>query len=444
MKRSLHLSAALAALALVCGAARGDAAAEPLTLAQAVRLAAAQNPGVVVATTRIDAAQAKIGQARAAFLPTVTGEISAVDRTYNFYAMGFTLPAAFGAFPALIGPVYDNEARLKVSQPLFDFAGWRRLQASQLGRLGARADLGVASEAASSAAALAYLRAARAEAVTSARAEDLSLAEQLAGLADAQVAAGTSPNIDATRARTQVAAARGALLIARNQRDRALIDLARALGVDPATPLRLADTLAAGLGASDAPPADTAAVAFALEHRDELRADDARLARARTDRTATRSERLPRLDGMLDWGSSGPTFGGSIGTRTWAVALTVPLLDGFRREGRLAEQAASIRETEVRAKDTRDQVASEVGAATLDLANGREQQAIAAERLQLAREEIAQATERFTNGVAGNIELINAQSSLVRARDADIDARFAVASARIALARATGVARSIH
>ena len=54
-------------------------------------------------------------------------------------------------------------------------------------------------------------------------------------LAEAQLSAGTSPAIDVTRARTQVATSQGALLIARNQRDRSRIDLARALGMDPAS-----------------------------------------------------------------------------------------------------------------------------------------------------------------------------------------------------------------
>ena len=73
-----------------------------------------------------------------------------------------------------------------------------------------------------------------------------------------------------------------------------------------------------------------------------------------------------------------------------------------------------------------------------------EQQRVATDRLQLADEELSQATERFTSGVAGNIEVIDAQSSLVRARDVDIDARFAIALARVNLARAVGVAQSIH
>ncbi len=69
---------------------------------------------------------------------------------------------------------------------------------------------------------------------------------------------------------------------------------------------------------------------------------------------------------------------------------------------------------------------------------------VAAEQLRLAADELSQSRQRFKAGVAGNIEVINAQSSLIRARDADIDARFAAASARVSLARAAGVARTLH
>ncbi len=438
------VAAALCALSLAA-----PAGAEPptrLTLAQAVSIAAGSNPGVTLAQFRAQEATARVGQSRAALLPSLTAQATMVDRTYNLYSLGFSLPSAPGAPPyaALQGPVYDAEARLKLSQPLLDLASWRRLHASQLGVLGARADLGVTAEAAAQGTALAYLRAVRADAVARARDEDLALAQDLLSLAEAQLSAGTSPAIDVTRARTQVASSRGALLIARNQRDRSRIELARTLGMDAAAQLEPADTLGAELGGSDAPRSESDAVAFAIEHRDELRGEQARLAKAQAERTALNWERMPRVDASADWGNSGEHYGSAIGTYTYALAVTLPLLDGFRREYRIAEQGALVRESEVRSKDVRDQVTADVRNALLDLASGVEQQAVATERLGLGLEEIAQATERFTNGVAGNIEVINAQSSLVRARDADIDARFAVASARVALARAAGVARNIH
>jgi outer membrane protein TolC len=443
--RSPLVPAALFLAALAPLPARADAPAT-LHFSEAVALATRQNSGVTLAELRRREAESRIGQSRAAFLPSVTGQATMTDRTFNMNSLGIKIPAIPGvpASDPLIGPVYDSEARVKVSQTLIDLSSWQKLRASRLGALGARADAGGAAEAAAQAAGLAYLRAARAEAVVAAREGDLKLAQDLQSLAEAQLAAGTSPSIDATRARTQVAASRGALLVARNTRDRARIDLARVLGIDPTTPPALADTLSEGLGASGAPAGVAEAVAFALEHRDELRGEQAKLARARADRSATSFERLPRLDVSGDWGNSGEHYGDAFATRTYAAALTLPLLDGLKREGRLKEQGDLVREGEVREKDLRDQIAAEVSGALLDLASGLEQQSVAAERLSLAEEELDQSRERFTSGVAGNIEVINAQTSLLRARDADIDARFAVASARVALARAAGVARAMH
>jgi outer membrane protein TolC len=280
--------------------------------------------------------------------------------------------------------------------------------------------------------------------VVAARQADSSIAAELVGLAQAQKAAGVSAAIDVTRARTQLVAAEGALIVARNQLDRARIDLARALGIDPATPLALVDTLAAALPHADVSATRDTVVAMALARRPDLQAERARGDAARSAKSAILAERLPRLDVAADYGVNGLTPGSSIATRQVGVQVTIPILDGFRREGRAAEQEAVVRETEVRARDLRQQIVADVDGALLDLASAEAQQAIAAERLNLANDELAQARERFKAGVAGNIEVIDAQSSLLRARDTDIDARSAAAMARVALARAAGVARTLH
>src|SRR3989441_6129407 len=119
-----------------------------------------------------------------------------------------------------------------------------------------------------------------------------------------------------------------------------------------------------------------------------------------------------------------------------SLQVTLPILDGFRREARIAEQNATVSESRVRERDLRQQIAAEVDAALLDLRSAEAQQVVAAERLRLAADELAQARERFKAGVAGNIEVIDAQSHLIRARDTDIDARLPAATARVALARA--------
>ena len=141
---------------------------------------------------------------------------------------------------------------------------------------------------------------------------------------------------------------------------------------------------------------------------------------------------------------SGDHWPDALATREVSVAATVPIFDGLRRESRIGEQRAVANESEVRARDLERSIAAEVMAARLDLASGREQQAVAAERERLAQQELDQARDRFASGAAGNIEVIEAQSTLLRARDAEIEARYAVAAARVSLARATGVCQTVH
>jgi len=433
----------LAVLLLALGAAplAGQTPAPlRLSFAEAVRRAAGGAPAVELAGLRIDEALARVRQARGALLPSLSFAGGWLNRDFNSKAQGISFPGV----PTIIGPFSAYDVRFRASQTLLDFSSVARVRAARAQVSGSRAEGGAVSEGAAAAAALAYLRATRAAAQVTARRADSTVAADLVGLARAQRNAGVSAAIDVTRARTQLISAAGALLVARNQLDRARIDLARALGLDPWTPIEITDTLAAALPTADVPAQADSIVAFALARRPDLAAELARGDAARTAQSAISAERLPHLDVAADYGLSGLTPSTSIGTRSIGVQVSIPILDGFRREGRAAEQGVVARESEVRAHDLRQQIAADVEGALLDLASAEAQQVIAAERLRLAADELAQARERFAAGVAGNIEVIDAQASLLRARDTDIDARFAAATARVALARAAGLARTLH
>jgi len=416
-----------------------------LTLGDAVRVASGQAPVVALATLRSDEADARVRQAKAALLPSLSLGAAWVNRDFNWQALGLPLPPAFASGLSNPVPAFNNyDGRASVTQTLLDLSSVARVRAARTEADGSRAERGVTVEASALTAAEAYLRAARAQAVVAARQADSAIAAELVGLAQAQKTAGVSAAIDVTRARTQFVTAEGLLLVARNQLDRARIDVTRALGIGPATPLVLTDTLAATLGAADVPTQPDSAVAVALANRPELRAELARAGAARQTGAAIRAERLPRLVVAGDYGVNGPTVPWAIATRDLTLAVSVPILDGFRREARLGEQDAVVRESEVRERDLRQQIAADVDAALLDLHSAQAQQVVAAERLRLADDELAQSRERFKAGVVGNIEVIDAQSNLIRARDADIDARFAAAGAHVSLARAAGVARTLH
>jgi outer membrane protein TolC len=439
--------AVLLSLALVCAAATARAQTpEPLRLsfADAVSRAAGTAPAVTLAGLRADEARARIRETRASLLPDFSATGSWVSQTINPKTLGFKINLPGFGFPKLFGPFDVYDARLHLTQTVFDYAGVVRVRAARSQLASSESDSGLATEAAAQLAAIDYLRATRSQAVVAARVADSVLAVELVGLAQAQKDAEVGTTIDVTRAQTQLVASRGALVVARNEAERARIDLVRSLGLPADTPVQLTDTLAATLPTIELPDTRDALVTLALSRRPDLHSEEARGLAASRTASAIKAERLPRLDLSANYGANGLAPDNLTATRFVALQVTVPILDGFRREGRAAEQQAVVRESGVRADELKRQIAGEVDAARLDLGSAAEQQAIAAERLRLAQAELEEAQERFKAGVAGNIEVIDAQVSLIRARDTDIEARFAAAAARVALARAVGSSRQLH
>ena len=397
-------------------------------------------PIVEIAGLREEQSRAQVTQARSGLLPSIGLSGSWANRTVNPRAVGFSFPGV----PNLIGPFDVVDGRVSLQQTIFDFSNLKRVSAAKSQVTAATAEGNATEEASAQNVAVAYARATRAQAVVGARRADSSLAAELVTLAIAQQQAGVSASIDVTRARVQLSESAGRLILAQSQLERARIDLARSLGLDTATPIELTDTLSTELGAATVPADRDAAIAQALAQRPDLAAELARGSAARTAASAISAERMPRIGLAADYGVSGNQFPDAVTTRAVAVQVTLPVLDGWRREGRLAEQKAVARQSDVRARDLRQQVAADVDGALLDLRSSAAQQMVSRERLRLATEEVAQARQRFEAGVAGNIEVITAQESLVRAREADIDARFAALAARIALARSVGSAHTLH
>jgi len=74
----------------------------------------------------------------------------------------------------------------------------------------------------------------------------------------------------------------------------------------------------------------------------------------------------------------------------------------------------------------------------LNLQSARSEVQVANLGVQLAKEEVDQARDRFKAGVANNIEVISAQDSLSRANDNQIAALYRFNQARADFARAVG------
>ena len=445
--RARHtLLAAVCALLLPTGLAL-HAQPVALSLGDAARLAAKQNLSLDAGRARVAAAEARVAQRRGALYPDLAAAIAQAGRTTNTATFGFTFRDAQGRpllnpNGELLGPIPTVDLRAHIQAPLLDLGSLGRYRAAQSATEAASADLKAVAEAAAAQGAAAYLRATRAEAQLTARLADSALAADLLRIARDQLQAGVGIALDVTRAQSQLAATRAQIIAARNDRDRTLLELKRAMGLSLDAPITLRDSLG-GLPVADAAPEEGTLLSRAAESRADVRALIALERSQQRAATAIRMEGTPQLGFVVDQGSLGKNWSHLLPTYTWGLQLSVGIFDGFRRANRMEEQLATARETGAKLRDLRAQTALEVRAALLDLAGAREQLEAVRERLHLAEQEVSQAQERFRAGVAGNADVISALLALNQARTLRNDALAAYHGARITLARATGAVQDL-
>lgn len=419
-----------------------------ISLGDAARLAARNSASAQGARARVGEAQARVTESRAALLPSLTGLGSQDRRTLNTASFGIAFPSPPGQPPLfnpngeVIPPFTVVDYRGRVVAPLVDFGAIARLRGARASVTASSAEATATSEQAAAQAAIAYVRALRAADDFRARSEDSTLAADLVNVAQGQLQAGTGIALDVTRARSQLAATRAQLIASRAARDRTRIDLARTLNLPLGTNLALADSLGA-LDTTGVGTDEQTATRRALQNRPDLIAAQARVAGARQGVSSIRAERLPTLSLVADDGVNGKNYSHLLNTYDYGFQLSVPILDGFRRAGRVQEQQGVVREAEIQQRDIEQQAAADVRGALIDLRSAGEQVAATRERLSLAQQEVAEARERFSAGVAGNADVITALLSLTTAHTAVIDTQTNYQSARVALARAQGATTTL-
>jgi outer membrane protein TolC len=244
-----------------------------------------------------------------------------------------------------------------------------------------------------------------------------------------------------TRAQVQLANERQRLLVSQSERQQAHLQLGRAIGLDlDHNPPRLSDPL--GYTPVEKIPSQQA-TSVALKSRSDLGAQRRREEAARLTHSASKMERLPSLNGFADYGTIGSSINNASPTRTYGLALRVPLFDGGRRDARRAESLTQLDQERIKTGDLQRQIKLEVLVALDSLHSAGEQVTVAEEGLDLSQEELEQAQRRYQAGITSSLEVTDAQTRLARARDNRIAALFNYNLARISLGEAMGTIRSL-
>jgi outer membrane protein TolC len=421
---------------LFCAAAFGQATLQ-LSLTRAVDIALSPEGSLKIALAEqsIVRAETQVLQARSALMPTVDGTFQARNQTVNLKTFGFNFDFPGFALPNVVGPFTVVDTRPTARWTVLDFASLRRYRAVQAGVNTSKADLEVTRTQVADQVARAYLATLRADAALEAAQANLDLSKALVDLSLSQKDAGTGTGIEVTRAQVQLANDSGRLIVVRNERNRAGLQLLRAMGLELSVPVQLIDKL--GFAAITAGGIE-AALQQARDSRLELRAQKQREAVARMNTSAVEAERLPTVSTFGDYGGIGQPKLGLERTRSVGVTVSIPLFDGGRRNARRLETNSQLRAEQLRTRDLEQQVELEVRLALDSVRSAESQVATAREGLALAQNEIEQAQRRYQAGVGVPLEITNAQARLDRARDNQILALYSYNVARLDLAVATG------
>jgi len=408
-----------------------------LSLARAVDIATSPEGSLKIALAEqsIVRAETQVLQAKSALLPTVDGTFQARNQTVNLRTFGFNFNFPGFTFPNVVGPFTVVDTRPTARWTVLDFASLRRYRAVQANVDTSKADLEVTRTQVSDQVARAYLATLRADAALEAAQANVDLSNALVEQAQSLKDAGTGTGIEITRAQVQLANDNGRLIVVRNERNRAGLQLLRAMGLDLSMPVQLVDKLGYT-------PVNTAGVEAALqaarESRLELRAQKQRETVARMNTSAVEAERLPTVSTFGDYGGIGQPKLGLERTRTVGVTVSIPLFDGGRRNARRLETNSQLRAEQLRTRDLEQQVELEVRIALDSVRSADTQVTTAREGLALAQNEVEQAQRRYQAGVSIPLEVTDAQARLDRARDNQILALYSYNLARLDLAVATG------
>jgi outer membrane protein len=409
-----------------------------LTLDQAVSLALKQNPTAQIAIlTAAESVQDK-NVARSALLPQANLAVSDTVERINLQAF---LGARIPGFPEHAGPFQVFSAGPAFSAPVFDLTLFRRYQEARRTANAGKADSLSTREQVILLVVSQYIGTLRAVANVQASQSRVDLAQALYDQAADVQKEGVGTGIDTLRANVELQNEKQRLLEAQDDRDTSLFGLSRLLNLDPRQAIELADSL----GFFDTPqPEVVASIDTALNQRQEWKAMEERVKAAGLEKKASAESRLPKVDFTGNWAYLGGSSTTGIPTYNYEAAVSVPIFTGGRIHAEIVKADLEIQKLQQQEDDLRNQIALDVKTALINLDSARNQVTVANLGVQLSKEEVDQARDRFRAGVANNIEVIQAQDSLARANDNQIAALYRFNQARADYARSIGQMERVY
>lgn len=244
---------------------------------------------------------------------------------------------------------------------------------------------------------------------------------------------GKTPKLDLFRAKAELAETERMVIEAENNVTLRKVEILRILGLDLNTSLQLTDTMEKSLPVPD----KEKLIAQALIERPEMQAQKKEVAARESQIQAETGNYYPqvyaygRLDGLS--GNPAQFNGNSVG-----LVGSLPLFDSGRRNGKIEQAQAALREARSKEKALSLDVSREVTEAWLNIQTADKLSLEAEKGLESAREDLRVIQVRFESGKGIYLEVLDAIAAYSRARYRALEALYKTQVAQADLKRSIG------
>ena len=410
-----------------------------LSLQEAIDRGLRNNLGLLLSGDQTIMARGERWKQLSNLLPNLSARVQEDAQNLDLAALGFQklfpLFGVKGAIPAVTPAFSYFDARASVRQSLFNFSDLEKERAASESLKSAKYTYKDARELVVLAVGNAYLLTIASAARIETTDAQVKNAQALYNKAIDQQKAGLSPAIDTLRSQVELQTRQQQLIAAHNDFAKQKLSLARVIGLPPVQEFLLTEK--APYQALTPLPREIY-LERAYASRSDYQAAQAQVRAAELSRRAATAGHYPSLDFNANYGDIGATPDHSNGT--WQVdgGLNIPIFAGGKTHSDVLEAEAQLKQARSQLADLRGRIDYEVRASLLDLNSAADQVGVARSTVELAEQTLTQSEDRFTAGVADNLEVVQAQESVASAQESYIQSLYAHNLAKIELARAIG------
>jgi outer membrane protein TolC len=377
-------------------------------------------------------------------LPSMTAEVQTSAQQINLAGLGFKpsvlasidIPGFDTSTFKTIVKIDVTSAQLNLDQQLFNVPAYYLYRAAQkaqkvalLTTLNQRGTVALAVGTQ-------YLRS-LADASQIDNAKALLKADEVAfEQARASHEAGVGTNLDELRARVQLQTQQQALINAENIFAKGKIALNRLIGLPADQEIALTDT--APFAAYETMPIEQAK-SIAFEHRKDFLSLEAQQDLADRTLKAVRAERYPSLEFKGNYGVVGETQGLYHGTFSAMGKLSFPIFQEGQLRGERQVAQAQLTGLRQQIDSLKVTIEQQIRSAMLDVQASKELVDVARSNVDLATQQLQDASDRFQAGVSDNLPVVQAQATLADAQSRLVEALYQYNQSKLQLARNTGV-----